>query len=134
MAVTVTLGASTLANGAADPRQSPEGFRVVVQNVVQPRRAIRSAVEEQIPRALTRTVVSFGNSIEHASVDLALEACSSAAAALAQSGDLVIANTGGTSRKMVNAALVDHEHWHVGVSSYHRYQISGGKLETVVTP
>jgi hypothetical protein len=129
MSCTISLNSTALANGAADARQSPANLRVDVVEGVQPVKRIRAPKTLHLPRANTETVVSFETTIEHASADLAIAACITPPP---KSGDLDIVVTGGGTRRMVNACMRDHSHNHIGVSSFHRYSIAGGELETVV--
>jgi hypothetical protein len=129
MSCTISLNSTALANGAADARQSPANLRIDVREVVQPVKRIRAAKTLHLPRANTETTVSFETTVEHTSADLAIAACITPPP---KSGNLDIVVTGGGTRRMTGAVLVDHSHSHIGVSSFHRYSIAGGELETVV--
>ncbi|GEM_PF-5608632 len=130
MSLKITFAGTVLCDGFADARQAPNGLRIGVRNTVQTSKRIRAAISDHFARENTETPVQFSNSIEHADIAAAIATCSSIAAALPKVGLLEIENSDGGIQELT-AQLQDHEHWHVGVSSHHRYSFIGGVFSGV---
>lgn len=125
----IKIGTTILAAGG---KQSPQGLVIDDGCTVQRKRAIGANSVRAKQRDLVETRISFRVSIEHTSVEEAIDACVITPAEQEKEGVLTI-TTNGVARTLANAAIESGRHTHGGVSSHHEYVIIGGEF-TVPAP